>query len=51
MFTETWDKTCSRTRANFLLLYSAARYESPRVLRRLNTLRGLSHEEDKQVLA
>jgi len=25
--------------------------ESPRVLRRLNTLRGLSHEEDKQVLA
>ena len=25
--------------------------ESPRVLRRLNTLRGLSHEEDEQVLA
>ena len=25
-------------------------YESPRFLRRLNTLRGLSHEEDKQVL-
>ena len=24
--------------------------ESPRVSRRLNTLRGLSHEEDKQVL-
>ena len=27
------------------------RTESPRVSRRLNTLRGLSHEEDKQVLA
>ncbi|WP_255357447.1 hypothetical protein [Acidovorax sp. Root70] len=26
-------------------------FESPRVSRRLNTLRGLSHEEDKQVLA
>jgi hypothetical protein len=26
-------------------------FESPRFLRRLNTLRGLSHEEDKQVLA
>jgi len=25
--------------------------ESPRFLRRLNTLRGLSHEEDEQVLA
>ena len=25
--------------------------ESPRVSRRLNTLRGLSHEEDEQVLA
>ena len=26
-------------------------FESPRVLRRLNTLRGLSHEENEQVLA
>ena len=26
-------------------------FESPRILRRLNTLRGLSHEEDEQVLA
>ena len=26
-------------------------FESPRFLRRLNTLRGLSHEEDEQVLA
>jgi hypothetical protein len=26
-------------------------YESPRFLRRLNTLRGWSHEEDEQVLA
>jgi hypothetical protein len=30
---------------------AAAAAESPRLLRRLNTLRGLSHEEDEQVLA
>ena len=30
---------------------SERQLEPPRVLRRLNTLRGLSHEEDEQVLA
>ena len=37
-------------RRNLMNAWEAFVTESPRVSRRLNTLRGLSHEEDKQVL-
>ena len=44
-------RTIKLKRTQLVLVNTMLAHESPRFLRRLNTLRGLSHEEDEQVLA
>jgi len=59
---ESWSSLTQRALRAYMEKVGSSRYklaksklpqvvEPPRFLRRLNTLRGLSHEEDKQVLA